>query len=82
MSNFCFEIWLYYCYLDSLEKVFGCLKIEFIIIWSKKMKVLGNILVSGGLNFCLVFENMLNGIEYCIVYYVEDDNRIIVLYVI
>ena len=65
VSNPCFEIWLYYCYLDSR---------------SKKMKALGNTLVSGGLNPCLAFENMLNGIEHCIAYYAEDDNRITVLY--
>ena len=46
----------------------------------KKMKALGNTLVSGGLNPCLAFENMLNGIEHCIAYYAEDDNRITVLY--
>ena len=28
VSNPCFEIWLYYCYLDSPEKVLGCLKTE------------------------------------------------------
>ena len=42
------------------------------------MKALGNTLVSGGLNPCLAFENMLNGIEHCIAYYAEDDNRITV----
>ena len=79
-SNPCFEIWLYYCYLDSPEKVLGCLKTEPITTRSKKMKALGNTLVSGGLNPCLAFENMLNGIEHCIAYYAEDDNRITVLY--
>lgn len=44
------------------------------------MRALGNTLVSGGLNPCLAFENMLNGIEHCIAYYAEDDNRITVLY--
>lgn len=80
VSNPCFEIWLYYCYLDSPEKVLGCLKTEPITTRSKKMKALGNTLVSGGLNPCLAFENMLNGIEHCIAYYAEDDNRITVLY--
>ena len=64
VSNPCFEIWLYYCYLDSPEKVLGCLKTEPITTRSKKMKALGNTLVSGGLNPCLAFENMLNGIEH------------------
>lgn len=80
VSNPCFEIWLYYCYLDSPEKVLGCLKTEPITTRSKKMKALGNTLVSGGLNPCLAFENMLNGIEHSIAYYAEDDNRIPVLY--
>ena len=80
VSNPCFEIWLYYCYLDSPEKVLGCLKTEPITTRSKKMKALGNTLVSGGLNPCLAFENMLNGIEHCIAYYAEDDNRITVLF--
>ena len=80
VSNPCFEIWLYYCYLDSPERVPGCLKTEPITTRSKKMKALGNTLVSGGLNPCLAFENMLNGIEHCIAYYAEDDNRITVLY--
>ena len=44
------------------------------------MKALGNTLLSGGLHHCLAFENMLNGIEHCIAYYAEDDNRITVLY--
>lgn len=80
VSNPCFEIWLYYCYLANPEKVLGCLKTEPITTRSKKMKALGNTLVSGGLNPCLAFENMLNGIEHCIAYYAEDDNRITVLY--
>ena len=58
VSNPCFEIWLYYCYLDSPEKVLGCLKTEPITTRSKKMKALGNTLVSGGLNPCLAFENL------------------------
>lgn len=67
--------------LDSPEKVLGCLKTEPITTRSKKNEGhLGNTLVSGGLNPCLAFENMLNGIEHCIAYYAEDDNRITVLY--
>lgn len=80
VSNPCFEIWLYYCYLANPEKDLGCLKTEPVTTRSKKMKALGNTLVSGGLNPCLAFENMLNGIEHSIAYYAEDDNRIPVLY--
>lgn len=46
----------------------------------QKMKVLGNTLVSGGLNPCLAFENMLDGIEHSIAFYAKDDNGIPVLY--
>ena len=41
VSNPCFEIWLYYCYLDSPEKVLGCLKTEPITTRSKKNEGLG-----------------------------------------
>lgn len=36
VSNPCFEIWLYYCYLANPEKVLGCLKTEPITTRSKK----------------------------------------------
>lgn len=80
VSNPCFEIWLYYCYSDSPEKDLECLKTEPVTTRSKKMKVLGNTLVSGGLNPCLAFENMLDGIEHSIAFYAKDDNGIPVLY--
>lgn len=80
VSNPCFEIWLYYCYSDSPEKDLECLKTEPVITRSKKMKALGNILVSGGLNPCFAFENMLDGIEHSIAFYAKDDNGIPVLY--
>lgn len=80
VSNPCFEIWLYYCYLDNPEIDLGCLKAEPAAKRSKKMKAMGNTLVSGGLNPRLAFENMLNGIEHSIAYYAEDDNEIPVLY--
>lgn len=80
VSNPCFEIWLYYCYLDSPEKDLECLKTEPVTTRSKKMKALGNTLVSGGLNPCSAFENMLNGIEHSIAHYTEDNNGIPILY--
>lgn len=80
VSNPCFEIWLYYCYSDSPEKDLECLQTEPVTTRSKKMKVLGNTLVSGGLNPCLAFENMLDGIEHSIAFYAKDDNGIPVLY--
>lgn len=36
VSNPCFEIWLYYCYLDSPEKDLECLKTEPVTTRSKK----------------------------------------------
>ena len=50
VSNPCFEIWLYYCYLDNPEINQECLKAEPAAKRSKKMKAMGNTLVSGGLN--------------------------------
>lgn len=80
ISNPCFEIWLYYCYLNNPEKDLECLKAEPAAIRSKKMKAMGNALVNGGLNPCLAFENMLDGIEHSIAHYAEDDCMVPVLY--
>lgn len=80
VSNPCFEIWLYYCYLDNPEIDLECLKVEPAAKRSKKMKAMGNTIVRGGLNPRLAFENMLNGIEHSIAYYAEDENEIPVLY--
>lgn len=41
VSNPCFEIWLYYCYLDSPEKVLGCLKTETYYYSEQKNEGLG-----------------------------------------
>lgn len=80
ISNPCFEIWLYYCYLNNPEKDLECLKAESAATRSKKMKAMGNALVNGGLNPCLAFENMLDGIEHSIAHYAEDDCMVPVLY--
>lgn len=80
VSNPCFEIWLYYCYLDNPEIDLECLKVEPAAKRSKKMKAMGNTIVRGGLDPRLAFENMLNGIEHSIAYYAEDENEIPVLY--
>ncbi len=78
ISNPCFEIWLYYCYLNNPEKDLECLKAEPAATRSKKMKAMGNALVNGGLNPCLAFE--LDGIEHSIAHYAEDDCMVPVLY--
>ena len=57
-----------------------CLKAESAATRSKKMKAMGSALVNGGLNPCLAFENMLDGIEHSIAHYAEDDCMVPELY--
>ena len=64
VSNPCFEIWLYYCYLNEPEKDLESLKSAPVAIRSKKLKTMGNSLVSGGLNPHSAFERMIAGIEH------------------
>lgn len=80
VSNPCFEIWLYYCYLNDPEKDLECLKIEPVATRSQKMKTMGNTLVSGGLNPRLAFEYMVTGMEHSKIHYAIDENGIPVLY--
>lgn len=80
VSNPCFEIWLYYCYLNDPEKDLEWLKSESVAIRSKKLKTMGNSLVSGGLNPHLAFERMVSGIEHSIAHYGVDENGIPVLF--
>lgn len=76
VSNPCFEIWLYYCYLNELEKDLESLKSEPVAIRSKKLKTMGNSLVSGGWNPHSAFERMTVGIEHSIAHYNTDENGI------
>lgn len=80
VSNPCFEIWLYYCYLNKPEKDMKCLVSEPVATRSKKMKALGPMLVAGGLNPCKAFELMPIGIENSRKHYVVDENGIPVLF--
>ena len=80
VSNPCFEIWLYYCYLNAPEKDLACLKSEVVATRSKKMKTICNTLISGGINPRLAFEHMVTGIEHSNAHYAVDDNGIPVLY--
>lgn len=80
VSNPCFEIWLYYCYLNDPEKDLECLKSESVVIRSKKLKTMGNSLVSGGLNPNSAFERMVAGIEHSAAHYGVDENGIPVLF--
>lgn len=80
VSNPCFEIWLYYCYLDSPEADLECLKTAPVATRSKKMKTICNTLISGGINPRLAFAHMVTGIEHSNDHYAVDDNGIPVLY--
>lgn len=80
VSNPCFEIWLYYCYLNEPEKCLKCLESESVATRSKKLKSLGPMLVFGGLNPCKAFELMPIGIENSRKNYVVDENGIPVLF--
>ena len=80
VSNPCFEIWLYYCYLNNPEKDLKCLLSEPVATRSKKMKALGPMLVAGGLNPCKAFELMPAGIENSRNHYGVDENGIPVVF--
>lgn len=80
VSNPCFEIWLYYCYMNNPEKDLMCLKSDPVATRSKKMKTICNTLISGGINPRLAFEHMVTGIEHSNAHYAVDDNGIPVLY--
>lgn len=80
ISNPCFEIWLYYCYLNNPEKDLECLKSESIRTRSKKLKSLGPELKSGGLNPCLAFERLTTGIANSREHYDVDENKIPILF--
>ena len=80
VSNPCFEIWLYYCYLNRPEKDLECLISEPAATRSRKLKTLGHTLVSGGLNPCKAFERMNVGIENSRRHWRTDENGIPVLF--
>lgn len=80
ISNPCFEIWLYYCYLNNPEEDLAILKELSPAERSKKMKSHGNILVPGGLNSARAFVKMQDGIKNSSSHYASDDNGIPVLF--
>lgn len=80
VSNPCFEIWLYYCYLNEPEKDLESLKSEPVAIRSKKLKTMGNSLVSGGWNPHSAFERMVAGIEHSAAHYGVYESGIPVLF--
>ena len=80
VSNPCFEIWLYYCYLNNPDKDLEILRFESVEKRSKKLKFLGNSIVSGGLNPGIAFEHMEIGIKHSLAHYDTDKNGIPVLF--
>ncbi len=80
VSNPCFEIWLYYCYLNDPESDLVSLVPERAATRSKKLKTLCGTLVPGGMNPCLAFERMTTGIENSRAHYLVDENGIPVLF--
>ena len=80
ISNPCFEIWLYYCYLNDPEHDLAQLTSMTVAERSQALKSLGHTLVPGGLNPCLAFELMPVGIENSKAHYSEDENAIPILF--
>lgn len=80
VSNPCFEIWLYYCYLDNPEADLAELNPLSVAERSKKLKALGQKVVAGGMNPCIAFERMIIGVEHSKAHYDMDENEIPVLF--
>lgn len=80
VSNPCFEIWLYYCFLNNPETDLKCLKAEPVSTRSQKLKSLCNSLVKGGMNPVRAFQLMHAGIDNSKEHYRVDDEGIPVLY--
>ena len=80
ISNPCFEMWLYYCYLNDPENDLACLKLLTVDKRSRKLKGLGKTLVPGGLNPVLAFERMPEGITNSKQHYAIDENGVPVLF--
>ena len=80
ISNPCFEIWLYYCYLNNPEEDLAVLKELSLAKRSQTMKSLGDALISGGLNSIRAFEQMYDGIKNSSSRYALDENSIPLLF--
>lgn len=80
VSNPCFEIWLYYCYLNQPEKDLQVLASLPETKRSQEMKSKAATLVSGGMNPRLAFEKMEEGIRHSKDHYAVDSNGIPVLF--
>lgn len=80
ISNPCFEIWLYYCYLNNPEEDLAVLKELSLSKRSQTMKSLGGALIPGGLNSIRAFEQMYDGIKNSSSRYALDENSIPLLF--
>lgn len=80
ISNPCFEIWLYYCYLNNPEEDLAVLKELSLAKRSQTMKSLGDALIPGGLNSIRAFEQMYDGIKNSSFRYALDENSIPLLF--
>lgn len=80
VSNPCFEIWLYYCYLNNPEKDLESLKSETFAKRSQKLKSLVAKLIPGGIDPRKAFEQMVTGIDNSRKHYKVDANSIPVLF--
>lgn len=80
ISNPCFEIWLYYCYLNNPEEDLTVLKELSLAKRSQTMKSLGDALIPGGLNSIRAFEQMYDGIKNSASHYALDENGIPLLF--
>lgn len=80
ISNPCFEVWLYYCFKNNPTVDLNSIEPLTFDKRSQEMKRLGNIIVPGGLNPIIAFENMKEGIIHSRSYYAEDNKYIPMLY--
>lgn len=80
ISNPCFEIWLYYCYMNNPENDLGSIEPLSVKERSKMLKTLCGNVQSGGLSGQYAFEHLPDGIEHSLERYREDDNGIPVLF--
>lgn len=80
ISNPCIEIWLYYCFKNDPLTDLGCLQKTAIDRRSQKLKRLGHVVVSGGLNPIIAFEHLHEGIEHSKQHYAKDENSIPTLF--
>ena len=80
ISNPCFEIWLYYCYLNNPKEDLTILKELSPAKRGQTIKSLGDALVNGGLNSIRAFEQIYDGIKNSAQHYALDENEIPVLF--